>query len=314
MAVEEINAEGKVKIRVIYEDDAGEAKNAVSAAQKLITVDKVPLIIGEAASGLSLAIAPIANENKVVLFSPISSAAELTEKGGDYFFRVCPSDAFQARVLAQWLHDQKIARVSLIFVNNNWGVSLKDEFVNHYTKGGGSILTIESLKENDRDFRTQLSKMLRVKPQALVGFTYGKEGGLFLKQARQLGVKVPIFGGDVWGSPELLESAGKASEGVYFTFPASPKGEKFEAFSSKYRAKYAKEPDVYSAYAYDLTYIVANALKSGARTGEQIRQFLANMLAFEGVTGTTKFDENGDVITKGFDRLVIKGGKYIPVE
>jgi len=314
MALQEINSEGKLKIHVIYEDDAGEAQTAVSATQKLIYTDKVPLIIGEAASGLSLAIAPVCNSNKVVLFSPISSAAELTEKGGDYFFRVCPSDAFQARVLADWLLSQKLTLVSLLFINNSWGVSLKDEFVLYYTKGGGTVLSTETCNEGDRDFKSHLTKMAKPKVQAFVAFTYGKEGGPFLRQASELGIKLPIYGGDVWGSPELLEAAGESAEGVYFTFPASPKSEKYEAFAKKYRAQYGKEPDVYAAYAYDLAYVVANAFTSGAKTGEQLRQFLVSMTPYEGVTGKTQFDRNGDVVTKTFDRKMIKNGKYVIAE
>lgn len=314
LAIQEIISEGKLSIQVIYEDDEGKAQTALSAAKKLIYTDRVPLIIGEAASGLSLAIAPICNRNKVVLFSPISSAAELTEKGGEYFFRVCPSDAFQVRVLANWLLNENLTHVSLLFINNSWGTSLKDEFVSHYSAQGGIILTIETCNEGDRDLKSQLTKMLKPNAQAFVAFTYGKEGGPFLRQARELGIKLPIYGGDVWGSPELLEAAGEAAEGVYFTFPASPKGEKYEAFAKKYKSAYGKEPDIYAAYAYDLAHIVANAFTSEARRGEELRQFLISMPSFEGVTGITQFDKNGDVVTKTFDRKMIKNGQYVLVE
>lgn len=314
MALEEINAEGKIKITVIYEDDEGKVQNAVTAAQKLISTNKVPLIIGEAASGHSMAIAPICNKNKAVLFSPISSAAELTEKGGDFFFRVCPSDVFQARILAKWLLDDGKKKISLLFINNSWGASLKTEFISHYEQGGGIILTIEACKEGDRDFKSQLAKMAKAKTQAFVVFTYGKEGGPFLRQARELDIRVPVYGGDVWGSPELLEVAGEAAEGVFFTFPASPSGQLYDSFAYEYKKKYNKEPDIYAAYAYDLTHILAKALKNGANTGEQIKKYLDSMEMFEGVTGKTKFDKNGDVVTKTFDRKVIKGGKYFLVE
>ena len=314
MAVEELNSKGDHKIRVIYEDDEGEAQTAVSAAQKLIYTDKVPLIIGEAASGLSLAVAPVCNSNKVILFSPISSAAELTIKGGNYFFRVCPSDAFQARVLAEWILSENLTNVSLLYINNSWATSLKEEFALHFTQAGGKIISVETCKEGDRDFRSQLTKMAKPDTQAFVAFTYGKEGGPFLRQARELAISVPIYGGDVWGSPELLEAAGEAAEGIYFTFPASPSGERYETFAREYVSLYNKEPDIYAAYSYDLAHIIANALGTGAKTGEQFKDYLLRMPPFDGVTGITEFDKNGDVISKSFDRKVIKDGKYLSVK
>lgn len=314
LALDEINASSPFNIRVLYEDDAGEVETAVSAAQKLISTNHVPLIIGEAASGLSLALAPIANKQQVVLFTPISSAAELTQQGGDFFFRVCPSDAFQARDLASWLVEKNLKTASVLVINNGWGTSLKDEFLSSYQGLGGKIATVQTCNEGDRDFRSHLGKLTQAKPDAIVAFTYGKEGGPFLRQARELGIKTPFFGGDVWGSPELVESAGEAAEGVFFTFPKSPSGQRFDEFAAKYRQRYQKEPDIYSSYSYDLVYIVSNALKSGARTGPQLRDYLRRMEGYEGVTGLTQFDEHGDVTTKRFSRQTIQGGKSVQVE
>jgi branched-chain amino acid transport system substrate-binding protein len=313
LALEEINAQGNLKIQVVFEDDAGDVKNAVSAAQKLISSDKVPLIIGEASSGFSVALSPICNVNKVILISPVSSAAELTEKGGDYFFRVCPSDAFQARILSKWIVDEKHTSVSMLYVNSNWGVSLKDEFLFHYLKMGGRIVATEQLKEGDRDFRSQISKLNVKGVSAIVAFTPPKEGGPFVRQARELGVKLPLFGGDFWGTTEFLESGGVSVEGIYFTFPASPKGAIYDQFVSKFKQKFGKDPDIYASYSYDLMHIVANGLRSGARSGEQLKDYLFKMSIYEGVTGPTNFDKYGDVVTKTFDRKTIKNGKYIVI-
>jgi branched-chain amino acid transport system substrate-binding protein len=315
LALNEINSSSlPFTIRVLYEDDSGKVETALSAAQKLISTDRVPLIIGEAASGLSLALAPIANQQQVVLFTPISSAAELTQKGGDFFFRVCPSDAFQAHDLASWLMERNLKTASVLVINNGWGTSLKDEFQSSYQKLGATIATIQTCNEGDRDFRSHLGKLMQTKPDAIVAFTYGKEGGPFLRQARELGVKTPIFGGDVWGSPELVEAAGEAAEGVFFTFPKSPSGKRFEEFAALYRQRYQKEPDIYSSYSYDLTYILSEALKSGARTGPQFRDYLHRTEGYEGVTGLTKFNSKGDVTTKKFSRQTIQGGKSTQVE
>lgn len=314
IATAEIHAKDNIKINVIYEDDAGQVQNAVSATNKLIYSNQVPLIIGEASSGYSLAIAPICNKSKVILCSPVSSAAELTEKGGDYFFRVCPSDAFQARILAKWLKEENKMNVSLLYVNSDWGTSLKNEFTKYFLPEGGTIIANESCEEGDRDFKTQIAKINKPEAQAIVSFTPPKEGGIFVRQVREMNIKLPLYGGDFWGTPEFTESGGEATEGVYFTFPANPTGTLFEQFADKYHKKYNKEPDVYAAYAYDLTNIVGNAIKSGVSTGEKIRQYLLKMETYEGVTGPTKFDQNGDVITKTFDRVTISNGKHVSIK
>lgn len=314
LAVEEINKAGSVggkKIMVIYDDDKGLAAEAVKIVQKMISVDKVPLVMGSAASSVTLAITPVANRNKVVLISPISSSKELTEKGGEYFFRVCPSDAFQSRIVADWIWKLGLKTVSIIYVNNSWGNGLKDEFVHYYEKLGGKIFLMEASTEGQKDFRAQISRISGQKPDAVFAPTYGKEGGILLRQAKELGLKVPIFGGDVWGSPELLESAGNAAEGVYLAFPAKFTGLQYQEFATKYKQKYGSEPDIYAAYSYDMVKIIVEGLTKGDVTGEQLKQYLRTMPEYDGVTGKTKFDEHGDVVTKTFSKQRIVGGKYV---
>lgn len=317
LAVEEINRSGGINgklIKVIYGNNKGTASEAVKIIKKLITVDRVSVVIGAAASSVTLSMCPIANESKVVLMSPISSSQELTTKGGEYFFRVCPSDAFQSRILADWMWNRRLKTVGVIYVNNAWGIGLKDEFVESYKKLGGKVAAVEASMEGQRDFRTQISKVLGAKPEALFGATYGKEGGILLKQAKELGVKMPIFGGDVWSSPELIESAGDAAEGVYFTVPTKLTGDKYQQFATKYRQRYGKEPEVYAAYSYDAMNIIAKGLAEGHMSGQQLREYLAKMPAYDGVTGVTKFDEHGDVLTKSFSRQQIVGGKHTEVK
>jgi branched-chain amino acid transport system substrate-binding protein len=314
LAVEGINAaagnNGK-KLQVIYEDDKGLASEAVKIIQKMITVDKVPVAMGSAGSSVTLAMAPVANRNKVVLISPISSSKELTTQGGEYFFRVCPSDAFQSRILAAWIWKLGLKTVGVIYVNNSWGNGLKEEFIAQYEKLGGKIVLVEASIEGQKDFRAQISKTLDKKPDALFAPTYGKEGGLLLKQAKELGLTIPIFGGDVWSSPELLESAGDAAEGVYLTLPAKFAGDKYQQFAAKYKRKFGKEPDIYAAYSYDMAKILAEAFVQGSMTGEELMKYLRTMPEYDGVTGKTKFDEHGDVVTKSFSKQRIVGGKYI---
>lgn len=310
LALEDLEASGGPELNVEFQDGKGDARESVTLMNKFCSIDEVPVVIGAAASSVSLAMAPVANRNQVVQISPISSSPELTEKGGDYFFRVCPSDAFQAAILAKWMNEMGVKSVGVLYVNNSWGKSLADRFVTELKALRGTVVTQEACLEGDRDFRTQLTKIMSLNPDAIYSPTYGKEGGLILKQLRELGWEGKTFGSDVWSSPELLESAGEAAEGVYLVKPIDPSGEKWDSFRDAFKKKYDEEPDVYAAYAYDIVMILAEAAKAGAVTGPKVREFLLRMSPYEGVTGATQFDASGDCNTKPFGRQQIRHGLY----
>lgn len=306
LGVELINARGGLggrPVQVIYEDDQGQASKAVAAMQKLVSVDKVPLVMGSAASSVTLALCPIANREKVVLITPISSSKELTQKCPPFFFRVCPSDVVQASMMAEWFKEDGRQRAGIIFVNNSWGQGLKDEFVSRFNALGGQLVAEEAVKEGERDLRVQLSKIKAARPDALYAITYGREGGALLRQAKELGFNQAIYGADVWGSPELLETAQDAAKGVRIIVPAKFLGPKYQEFSEAFQNKYGEAPDTYASYAYDMAHLVASALVK-SDTGDPLRAALLSTF-YEGVTGLTKFDQHGDVAGKGFERMVL---------
>jgi branched-chain amino acid transport system substrate-binding protein len=306
LAVSEINESDNYgfKIKMNYQDNRGSASAAANVMQRFATIDKLQVVIGGASSMESLAMLPIADANEVVLISPISSSPELSMD--DYFFRICPSDAYQAVMMAEWLIEREYNSVAVLYINSNWGLSLKNEFVKNYEKAGGSISIIESMSEGERDFRTQITRITSRNPDAIYCISYGAEGGIILKQLREMGYKKDVFGADVWSSPEFLTSAGSAAEGVYLIRPAEYDGKEFEEFEERYTAKYNENPDVYAAYSYDVVNIIAEALKNTDRTGKKIREFFLKMEGFNGATGITEFDELGDCNTKPFVKLVIK--------
>ena len=313
LAVSEINnsEEYDFQMEIIFQDNKGTSKEAVNIMNRFATIDNYQVVIGGASSMESLAMLPVANSNKVVLISPISSSPELSMD--DYFFRICPSDAFQAVMMADWLKELNLLNIAVLYINSNWGVSLKDEFVKKYKAIGGNISIIESMNEGEKDFKTHITKIIEKKPEAIYCISYGAEGGTILKQFKELGYKKDIFGADVWSSPELLSSAGNAAEGAYLIKPAEYKNEKFEEFKEKYNTKYNEIPDVYAAYSYDVVYIIANALKNTNKTGEEIKDFFLNMPGYEGTTGITKFDNLGDCNSKPFARLQIIDSEFIEV-
>ena len=175
-------------------------------------------------------------------------------------------------------------------------------------------MATETCDSGNRDFRAQITKMLASKPDAIWAPTYGKEGGLFLKQLKEAAYTGPVFGGDVWSSPELIEAAGNATEGARFVVAADFSGPEYERFAKAYEKKAGSKPDVYASLAYDMAKIVCQAIGEGKRTGPEFQQFLATMAVYEGVTGKTQFDRNGDVIGKAFSRKIYHDGKAVTVD
>jgi branched-chain amino acid transport system substrate-binding protein len=251
--------------------------------------------------------APIANRAGRVLLSPVSSAAQISQ-AGDYIFRSVPSDGAQAADLAKWVIKSGFKRIALMYVNQSWGVGLKDGFVAQYQALGGSIVTTESTDQGEVDFRTQLVRMRAGQPQAFVTIVYAREGGLVLRQARELGIKEQFFGADPWTKKEFIDSAGSAGNGVLFTTPAVYSGPAYDVFAKRYRARYHAEPGIYEAHGYDCMMLLARSIQKAGSSPAAIRDTLAATRNYMGATGNTTFDKNGDVTTKGFARMTWTNG------
>lgn len=302
------NDSNKYKIEINYQNSKGETQTAVNIMHDFCSIKKYPVVIGEAASSVSLAMIPIANMFNVLQISSVSSSPELSLD--DYFFRVCPSDAFQANISAKWIYNDGYKKVGIIYVKNSWGESLKNEFKNEFENLGGEVLIEEASNEGDKNFRTIITKILNSKVDAIYCPTYGIEGGIILKQLKEMGNKLPIYGADVWSSPELILTAGNSSNGVMLVKPDKFENSKYINFRKDYLSKYNIEPDVYAAYSFDLIMILSNAFEEGILTGELLKNYMLNMPVYVGVTGETKFDEYGDCNTKPFIKQIIRGEKY----
>ena len=313
LALDEINAKGGVagsKLKVVYEDSLGSGQGAVSAVRKLIDIENVQVIIGCGTSTETMAAAPVVEQAQRVLLSPVSSAASLST-AGEYVFRTVPSDGQQAVDLAAWVREAGISKVGVIFVNQTWGNGLKDGFIAAFQANGGTVLGVESTELGETDFRAHVTKLSSLSPEAVIAVLYAKEGGLFVKQSRELGTQVPVFGADPWTKADFVSTAGDAAEGIRFTTPAKYRGAEYDAFAKAYHSRYNADPGIYDAHGYDALQVVAVAMKKGARTGPELRQALASV-SFRGATGETSFDVNGDVSTKGFARMTWSGGHAVP--
>lgn len=313
LALEERNASKPTKvIKILFEDDQANPTNSISAFRKLITSDKVKAVLGPLTSSSALALAPVAQKEKVVLLSPSASAAALT-KPDDYFFRNELSDAKGAAIQAEQTYNKlKFKKVSILYINNDYGVGVKDGFIKSFKALGGNISIVESFETNAQDFRTQLTKIRQVAPDALF-LVAQKETVLILRQMKELQVKSQILSTPLFEDPTILEKAKREAEGAIYVYygdfnPQSSKNST-KNFISSFKKKYSKEPSYYSALAYDAANIMFSAIDKDGSNSEVISTNLLKTQDFPGITGNTSFDTNGDVV-KPILLKKVKNGKF----
>ena len=300
-------------IQIIYEDDGGDPKNTVAAFQKLISVEKVPVVIGGATSSCALAVVPIAEKEQVVLFSPAATSPKLTGIS-KYFFRNWPSDFYEGKVMADFASlNLKLSKIALLYVNNDWGIGITAVFKEDALKHNCKITSEESFEPNSIDFRTQLVKIKNSNPDAIYIIGYIKELLPLLRQKEELNFKATILSSYGLYDEQLLKDDSQAVEGSIFTAPTfdtiTP-DPVIQNFVSSYKEKYNATPDIWSAQAFDAFRIVAKTITDGAVGSTEIRNALLKINQFDGVSGKTSFDEKGDV-QKPMKIMTIKNGKFV---
>lgn len=302
LAINEVNAAGGVlgkQIELITEDDQSKPEEARTAVLKLIRQDDVVAVLGEMASSRSLAAAPEAQRAKIPMISPGSTNPQVT-KVGDYIFRVCFIDPFQGGTMARFaVEDLKATKAAvLVDVKNDYSVGLAEFFVKRFQDLGGTILAQESYTEGDTDFRAQLTKIRELKPEVMFIPGYYTEVGLIAQQARELGIDVPLLGGDAWDSPVTLEIGKEAVNNSYFSnhYSADDPDPTVQDFIKKFEQTYGetagadgskKKPDAMAVLGYDAGKLIADAIKrAGSADPTAIRDAIAATKGFPGVTGS----------------------------
>lgn len=321
LAVDDINAAGGVlgkKIELLTEDDQSQAGMSATVVRKLISSDGVVAMLGEVASSRSLEAAPICQENKIPMISPSSTNPRVTQVG-DYIFRVCFLDSFQGgKVLATFGHDTLKAKTVAVLkdVKSDYSVGLANFFEQGYTAQGGKIVTEENYSGGDKDFSAQLTAIKAANPDAVFVPGYYTEVGLIALQARQLGINVPLFGGDGWESSVLVSIGGAALEGDYYSTHYSPDDTSpvVQNFVKHFQEKYGETPDSMAALGYDSAMILADAIKrTGTTDAAKVRDAIAATKDFHGTSGTITIDEHRDA-SKPAVIVTIKGGQIKYVE
>lgn len=300
LALEEINAKGGVlgrQLEYLVEDIQSKQGESSTAVKKLISRDKVVAAIGANASANSLEAAPICQMNKIPMMAISSTNPKVTEIG-DYIFRICFIDPFQGAVLAKFARTSlKAQRVALLTsINSPYSVGLSNVMRQRFTALGGQVVAEQKFVEGDKDFRAQLTAIRAAKPDVIAATGFYSEAALICVQARALGFNIPIIGGDGWEAPQLAELGGKAVEGTYYCtyFSADNKDRVVQDFVQRYKARWNNEsPEGVSAMGYDAMYLIAAAMKNAGTTkGPQLRDAIAHIKGFTGVTGPTVFDKN----------------------
>jgi len=317
LAIEELNAAGGVlgkKLELITEDNQTKPGESATAVKKLISRDKVVALIGEVASGRSLEAAPIAQAAKIPMIAPAATNPKVTQTG-NYIFRVCFIDPFQGTVMAKFAQtDLKAKKVAVLSsVSNAYSVGLAKFFKETFTANGGIIVSEKNFSEGDKDFRAQLTAVKAAGADAVFVPSYYTEAALIARQARDLGLNVPFFGGDGWVADQLLEIGGEALNGCYYSTHFSPENQDpvVQAFVKKFKARWGanENPDAFAALGYDAAYVLVDAIKrAGSTEGPKLRDALAATKNFAGVTGVTNIDANRDA-SKPAAIIAIKKGK-----
>jgi len=310
MAMDEINAAGGVngrKIKVLTEDDQSKSEEASTAVTKLISQNSVLAVLGEVASSNSIAGADVCQANKVPMITPSSTNPQVTKKG-DYIFRVCFTDDYQGENIARYAATQlHIKRAAILTdVKNDYSTGLTSTIERVFTSLGGQIVGKSSYSNGDNDFHSQLASIRATNPEAIFVPGYYTDVGQIAIQARELGMKQPLLGGDGWESPKLIEIGGRALDGSMYTnhYFYADETPVVRNFVQRYKDRYGAIPDGMAALGYDAARVLADALKRAKKLdGASIRDAIAATRNFDGVTGT---------ITIGPDRNAV--GKKIIIE
>ena len=316
LAIEEANAAGGVKgkkLAVRVYDDQSKPEEAGSAATRLVTQDKVVAILGEVASSNSLAMAPKAQEAKVPMVSPSSTNPKVTEVG-DYIFRVCFIDPFQGAVMARYSRETlKFSQVAILTDKKSaYSEGLTEVFQKKFTELGDKILGVEAYSKGDTDFRAQLTNLKKLKPEGVYVPGYYQDVALIAEQAKELGLKVTLMGGDGWDSEKLFELGGTAVDGSYVSnhYSSDDPSPRVQEFIKRYQAKFGSSPDSLAALGYDSARVVIDALKRAPdMSGPALRDEIAKTRDFPGVAGTITLDANRNPV-KPAVVLKVEGGKF----
>ncbi len=320
MAVDDLNAAGGVlgrRLLLVTEDTQSKPGESATAAKKLISRDKVVALLGEVASSRSLEAAPVAQAAKIPMISPASTNPKVTEIGS-YIFRTCFIDPFQGPVMAKFARERlKAKRIALMVSNSSaYSIGLAKFFRESFVANGGTVVLEQKYGEGDKDFKAQLTAIKAAGVDAVFNPGYYNEGALIVRQARDLGLTVPVFGADSWEAEALIELGGKAIEGAYLCSHYSPEdpSPRVQNFVAAYKKRFGSTPDSNASLGYDSVLVLVDAIRrAGTTEREALREAIATTRDFRAVTGKITIDSDRNA-SKNAVIIQVQNGKFVFVQ
>lgn len=307
MAVDEVNAAcgleidgDNYEVLIVVEDNESKAESSVSVATRLIVEEDVIAIIGPQASKQAVPTGQVANDRETPMISPWSTNPDTTFDR-PWVFRVAFLDPFQGPVVAGFVADEFGADSAAVLydVASDYPKGLAENFRDAAQASGIEIVGFESFTTGDTDFSSQLTNIIAAGPDVIFTPQYYNEVPLIVQQARELGYDGPVVGSDSWGTPDLLDLCGDACEGLFFSTHYAPDiaTEVGQTFIQAYEGLYGAKPDDVAALTYDAFQLLFAAIENAQSMDKaDVRDAIAGIELFEGVTGVMSFDEQGDPV------------------
>lgn len=312
-----IHAVKGAEFELLAVDDRADPKEAVSAANKIISDPSVVGVVGHLNSGCSIPASRVYARRKIAMITPASTNPKLTLQGLKNVFRICTTDDVQGSFAGDYVFKKiKKKNVSIIHDKTPYGQGLAEEFKKRFTGHGGNVISFDSITVGEKDFKALLTRLKGLKPQALYFGGLYSEAGLISKQAKEVGLNVPLIGGDGVMDPQFIQIGGKATEGDIVTMVGQPI-EKIAAakkFVAAHKKAYPGEGiGAYNGYTYDAVNLFIEAIKKVGTDRQKIMDALPS-IKFRGVMGDTRFDKKGDTLNKVISAYQVKNGKFLFVE
>lgn len=312
LAIDAYNdAKPRMQIKLIVEDSKALPTEGVNAINKLININHVNLVIGDLTSGVTLAIAPIAEGKRVVLLAPGASNPKVRDSG-DYIFRNWASDNYDGEVMAEYLINKlKKKRAGVIYINNEYGTGLADAFEKTFIENGGEVVLKEKYDQGASDFRTILAKMKGSKFDCVYLPGQPRENGLLVRQLKEMEINTTITANLSVESPDFYAGAKVAAEGIIFSTPAfdiNSNKKNVRKFIESYESKFKTKPDAVAGHGYDAANIMVRAIEMADYDIAKVKGEIYKIRDFPGVTGNTTFDNQGDVIKAVMIKRLNKDG------
>lgn len=322
LAIKEVNDAGGVngkKITIVDADNKSEASEAVNAATKLISDDKVKVVVGPAVTANVIAESQVATDDKIPVVAPDATSPEVTVENGQvkpYIFRSCFIDPQQGTVMAKFATENLKAKTAVIYVDNStdYSKSLGKVFKEKFEAAGGKVLDQQAFVAKDQDFKATLTTLKAANADVIFVPAYYEEVGKIVKQARELGITCPILGTDGWDDSKVADIAGAdALNNTFFSTHYSDKDDSVKGFVEAFKQEYGHMPNVFAALGYDAGKMIVDAIKrAGSDDPEKIRQALEETKDLQVGTGTITMDKNHNPIkqavileNKNGDRVMV---------